>query len=122
MPSNRPLLRLEHPLCARNRQWPKTRQMPPIPLPQLPIYPRPLRHYPQTRAARRITPDCLSFLLSLGIPSDALCVRRAHDSERLAEFAHLRDKVLIGVRPFSGADCIILKLAWRKNLADGVHS
>ena len=59
----------------------------------------------------------LTFLFSLRIPSEALCMRRARDSERLAEFVPHRDKVLIGVRPCSGAGCLILKLAWRTNLS-----
>ena len=61
----------------------------------------------------------LSLLCSLSIPSDAICIRRAHDSGRLAGFVPHHDKVLIGGRPCSGADCLILKLAWRKNLARG---
>ena len=47
-------------------------------------------------------------------------MHRAHSSERLDEFVPHHDKVLIGVRQCSGVDCLILKLAWRKNLAGGV--
>ena len=60
------------------------------------------------------------FLFSLRAPSEALPMRRACDHERLADFVPQNDKVLIGVRPCSGVGCLILKMAWRKNLA-GLH-
>ena len=61
----------------------------------------------------------VSFLFSLRIPSEALCMRQAHDSERLADFVPQGDKVLIGVRVCGGAPCLIVKMSWRKNIPGG---
>ena len=60
-----------------------------------------------------------SYLFSLRIPSEALCLRRARDSERLADFVPQADKALIGTRICGGATCLIIKMSWRKNLPGG---
>ena len=61
----------------------------------------------------------LSFLFSLMIPSEALPMRKAHRHERIEEFIPQNDKVLIGVRPCSKIDCLIIKMSQRKNLSGG---
>ena len=63
-----------------------------------------------------------SSLFSLGVPSEALCLRRARDSDRLADFVPQSDKVLIGARGCGGVLCLIIKLPWRKNLPVGAHA
>ena len=46
-------------------------------------------------------------------------MRNAHQKERLGGFAPQSDKVLIGVRPCSKIDCLIIKMTNRKNLTGG---
>ena len=57
-----------------------------------------------------------SLLFSRMGPSEALCLRRARDSDRLADFVCQDDKVLIGTRICGWATCLIIKMSWRKNL------
>ena len=60
-----------------------------------------------------------SFLLSRRIPPEALFMRRARDEGGISEFVHQSEKALIGTRRCAGADCLIVRMSWRKNLARG---
>ena len=58
----------------------------------------------------------ISFLFIMRVPSEDLCLGKARDSERLADFVPQSDKVLIGTRVCGGAPCLIIKMSWRENL------
>ena len=60
-----------------------------------------------------------SFLFSLGIPSEALPMRRARPSGRISEFVPQDGRVPIGVRCCAGAECLVIKMSQRKNLSGG---
>lgn len=49
-----------------------------------------------------------SFLFSLRVSSEALCLRRARPDDRLAEFVPQGEKVLIGAHRSGGDDCLII--------------
>ena len=87
----------------------------PVPPPQLPLYSGHLPNYLYNRI------DFLSILFSLRGISEALGARRAHDSERFPDIVPKCDKLLIGIRPRPGTDCLTPKMAWRKNLEGGRH-
>ena len=61
----------------------------------------------------------VSYLFGLRVPSEALCLRKARDPERLADFVPQSDKVLIGARVGGGTLCLIIKMSWRENLPVG---
>ena len=63
----------------------------------------------------------VSFLFSLRVPSGALCLRRARETDQLAEFFHHLDNVTIGARICGGDPCLIIKMSWRKNLPGEAH-
>ena len=60
------------------------------------------------------------YLLIIRTPSDALCLRRGRDSERLADFVPQADKPLIGARACGGAPCLILKCHGAKTCPEDV--
>ena len=61
----------------------------------------------------------LSFILLLRVPSETLQLRRADDSDLIAEFSPQAYKVLVGARRISDTDMLIAKFSWRKNCKHG---
>ena len=58
----------------------------------------------------------IAFLSPLRIPPEALQLRMAFADDPIAEFVTQDEKALIGARPFEGADALVIKLSWKKNL------
>ena len=68
-------------------------------------------HFPQMSFA--------AYLFPLRNPSEALPLRRAFKGDRLLEFAHQGEKILVGVRAAGCAVCLVMIFAFRKNLPVG---
>ena len=61
----------------------------------------------------------LSYLFSLRVPSETLCLKRAFFDDPLTEFVPQTDKALAGIRRHSDRDVLVLKFSFRKNIRGG---
>ena len=61
----------------------------------------------------------ISFLFSLRVPSETLMLVRAFGDDPILEFTKQKPKALIGVREMRGAQLLVIKFRFRKNLPGG---
>ena len=62
----------------------------------------------------------LSFLFSFRVPSETMQLRRAYRNDRMYEFFPHPENAVLGVRQVGGADFLVMKLSFRKNISRGV--
>ena len=60
-----------------------------------------------------------AFLPLLRIPSEALLMRRAGDSDSITDFPPQKHKILAGIRAVKGTPLFVAKFAWRNNMRRG---
>ena len=61
----------------------------------------------------------LANLFSMGVPPDAITLRRAFAYDPIGEPVSRNEKGLTGVRTFKGSDALVIETACRKNLMGG---
>ena len=61
----------------------------------------------------------MSFLFSLRIPSGTIQLMRESQDDRICDFAHQSEKILVGVRTCNNIPTLVVKFPFRKNLPGG---